>query len=185
MPDSKKAIKDKYPLPAYNFRVTLLTVPKIIAINKLSEMVGAESVGFSQVSGLELQYEPVVYEHGLSFATGPIIMSGKSKPLNITLRRGIIRNGDGMYNWLILNQLPMFGRRDILIDLCDETGLPKVRWIVYQAMPTKLSAPNFNADDNQVAIETLELIAPSMSIQYLDEGMFSVATAPLEKAGLI
>jgi phage tail-like protein len=50
-------------------------------------------------------------------------------------------------------------RSDIIIDLCDEQGLPVIRWTLIKAFPTKLEAPSFIANSNEVAIVNMEVIA--------------------------
>ncbi len=58
MAQDKDQIKSSYPLPAYNYRVTVLRDGEALVLS------------FAEVSGLSLQYDPVTYKHGLSFALG-------------------------------------------------------------------------------------------------------------------
>ena len=48
MAQDKQDIKATYPLPSYNYRVT----------------VGSDVLSFSEVSGLSVEHEPVTYKHG-------------------------------------------------------------------------------------------------------------------------
>ncbi|MCK9395303.1 MAG: phage tail protein [Methylobacter sp.] len=157
MAQSTETIKSAYPLPVYNYRVTILND-------------GAANVlGFSEVSGLSVEYEPVTYKHGWSFMTGVQIVPGMRKPIHLTLKRGLTRNGDFLQTWLnscYLQPWSVTGRRDIVIDLCDEKGLPVIRWKVKQALPTKLEAPTFTASSNEVAIISMELIAADLEADY-------------------
>lgn len=57
-------------------------------------------------------------------------------------------------------------QRNLVIDLCDEEGLPVVRWTVLKAMPVKLEAPSFKADSNEVAFEQMDLIAHELKVEY-------------------
>jgi len=50
------------------------------------------------------------------------------------------------------------------ISLCDETGTPLVSWKIGIAVPVKLQAPTFDANSNDVAIESLEIMASKISI---------------------
>jgi len=142
------------PLPAYNYRVT----------------IGDKSYGFSEVSGLSLAYEPVTYKHGLSFLTGEKIIPGMRQAVKLILKRGITQGEAGLFlaDWLEATYANPYvnHKRDILIDLCDEKGLPAVRWKVARALPVKLDAPTFTAIANEVAIESLELIAHEIKIEY-------------------
>jgi phage tail-like protein len=58
-------------------------------------------------------------------------------------------------------------KKDLTIDLCDPTGAAIVRWKVDKALPLKLTAPTFSAAANEVAIESIDLIAPGLTIEYL------------------
>jgi phage tail-like protein len=153
----KSFIKTTYPLPSYNYRVTVLKDGESLVI------------GFSEVSGLQVEYEPVSYFHGLSFKLGGKIIPGKRQQLRITLKRGIVKGNDFLQSWISgVYTDPFFAtaKRDILIDLCDETGTAVVRWTVTGALPVKLEASNFAADSNDVAIETLELVAHRLTVNY-------------------
>lgn len=169
MAQQPKDIKSTYPLPAYNFRVSLLQLPlPATAATKLSTLPGAQSVGFSEISGLQKQYESVTYRHGLSFLTGPTLLSGMEQEVKLSLKRGMIGKRDALYQWLLETQLPGGGKRDLLIDLCDEAGVPRVRWLVQGAMPTRLKAPDFSAETSQVAVEEIELVASNVLMEYFD-----------------
>lgn len=152
MSQSKKQIKASYPLPVYNYRVT----------------VGNQTIGFSEVSGLSLEYEPVTYKHGFSFAMGAKIIPGMHQPVKLTLKRGIAKGSDFLASWLQTTYANPFksAEKDVVIDLCDEAGKPVVRWAVKGALPVKLDVPTFDANSNDVAIETLELIAHEIKVDY-------------------
>jgi phage tail-like protein len=143
---TKQAVGSAYPLPAYNYKVT----------------VGADTFAFSEVSGLAIAYEMVTYKHGFSYVTGPNIIRGQAQEITITLKRGVVQKRQEMYAWLTDKSA-----RDLAIDLCDEKGLPVVRWQVSKAIPFKIEAPAFNAAGNDVALESVELIAKNVYIQYL------------------
>src|SRR6476469_1835253 len=72
---TKDDIKARYPLPIYNYRVTL----------------GSLSLGVSEISGLNIEYEPVTYKHGLSFVMGAKIIPGMRQPVKLTMKRGIVK----------------------------------------------------------------------------------------------
>jgi phage tail-like protein len=149
---TKNDIKSSYPLPVYNYRVTL----------------GSLTIGVSEVSGLSIEYEPVTYKHGLSFVMGPKIIPGMRQPIKLTMKRGIVKQSAAFYRWLHDTYADPFknSKQDLLIDLCDEAGTPIVRWKVQGAMPVKIDAPTFDANSTEVAIETIELIAQDVRIEY-------------------
>ncbi len=146
---SKEEIKLKYPLPVYNYKVIVDTL----------------EMAFSEVSGLDITYgEVILYKHGLSFRQGEVMQRvgnalQKQKPATITLKRGIVKGNNFLYEWLN-NIKPM------MVCLCDEEGNPLISWNVRRAMAVKLSAPSFNADANEVAIESLEIFAKDIEVVY-------------------
>jgi hypothetical protein len=130
---AKTDIKTAYPLPLYNYKVSILGDSNVNVI------------GFSEVSGLNVECQAVIYRHGLSFASGVNIISGMQShtdPYSAT------------------------AKRDVVIDLCDETGFPVIRWKALNALPTKIDAPNFTANSNEVAIASMELIAADLKVDY-------------------
>lgn len=152
MAATRDDMKSGYPLPVYNYRVTL----------------GSLFIGVSEITGLSIEYEPVTYKHGLSFVMGAKIIPGMRQPVRLTMKRGIVQQSDAFYRWLRDTYADPLtsARQDILIDLCDETGVPIVRWKVQGAMPVKIDAPTFDARSNEVAIEAIEIVAQGLQIEY-------------------
>ena len=142
---TKDAIAASYPLPAYNYKVT----------------VGKDVWSFSEVSGLQVGYEKLIYKHGMSYLTGPNIIRAQQNEINFTLKRGVVAKRNVLFGWLEDKS-----KKDIMIDLCDEGGNTLVRWKVRRAMPLKLDAPSFNASGNEAAFESLELIAQSLTVEH-------------------
>ena len=83
MAETKDLQKSSYPLPAYNFRVTVDGTP----------------MSFAEVSGISLEYETVTYRHGLSFWEGEGIKKYHyDKYVNFTLKKGTIKGIDFLYH---------------------------------------------------------------------------------------
>ena len=157
MAQDKNQIKSTYPLPAYNYRVTVLNDGAALALS------------FAEVSGLSVEYEPVTYKHGLSFVMGAKIIPGMRQPIKLTMKRGVTKGSDFLYRWINgVYTDPFFAsaQRDILIDLCDEVGGVVVSWQVRGALPVKLDAPIFDANTNEVAIEAMEFIVQGVQVRY-------------------
>jgi len=143
---SESKSDQRYPLAAYNFRVT----------------VAGTAMSFTEVSGLAIEYEKVTYKHGLSFWEGESIKSYRyDKYVPVTLKKGIVKGGKQLYDWI-----KAMDTRNLDISLCDETGIPVVTWHIGKALPLKLEAPSFQANTNEVAIETFELVAARISIAH-------------------
>lgn len=162
MAETPQHIASNYPLPVYNYRVSILS---------RDEKAGAEApfVSFSKVSGLAIDYEKVEYRHGASYKEGAIILPGIQSTFQITLEKGLVQKGSFLYDWIHPDSqkgavAPT--RKDLLISLCKPDGDAVVSWQVFGALPFKLAAPNFDANTSEVALESLELAAPKMVVEY-------------------
>lgn len=166
------SIQNEYPLPVYNFKVTLFD-SGILGIPGVDTSGGDPiTLGFSQVTGLNLEREHVVYKHGFSFLTGFDVIPAQPKVVTVTLKRGMVKGQKQLLDWYKpgFNFLAaLFGnkKKDIKIDLCDQAGVPVVTWTLRGAVPVKLEAPSFDATSNEVAIETLEVVGASLAVEYL------------------
>lgn len=140
-------IAKTYPIPVYRFVVS----------------VGGEAMSFSEVSGLDIAYETITYKHGL----GKLHMPGQASDINITLKRGMVKQKTQFYDWINGISLNKVEKKDITVSLTDATGSnPVVTWSISNAFPKKLTAPSFNGGSNEVAIEQLELMADSIHITF-------------------
>ena len=144
---TKDQINDRYPLPAYNFRVT----------------VDGTTISFAEVSGISLEYETVTYRHGLSAWEGEQINKFYyDKYLPVTLKKGTVHGTNDLYKWIKESK----GSRTIEVSLCGENGEPLVTWRLRRAVPVKLEAPTFDAATNDVSIESLELLASGITVEH-------------------
>jgi phage tail-like protein len=149
MPDDRAAQKQRYPLPAYNFHVT----------------IDSASASFVEASGLTAEYETLTYRHGFSRWEGEqVVRFLKLGHTTVTLKKGVAPGVDFLSQWLTKDPSTP---RGVAISLCDETGAPIVVWRIKEAIPVKLSAPAFDVNGAQTAIETLELLASGISVEYL------------------
>ena len=134
-----------FPLPTYNYRVR----------------IGSLTIAFSEVSGLSVQHEEIVYRHGLSESKGFILQRGFTKPVNISLKKGILigPNQPGMTRTLLQETFLSGEKLDFEIELCEESGTPLVTWKVIGALSLKYEMPALQASSNEVAVESLDLVA--------------------------
>ena len=156
MPTTKAEVKTTYPLPVYNYKVD----------------IGSTTVAFSEVSGLNVAYETTTYKESSSEAgkVGPKVfrMPAQAVTTTLTLKKGLVpaKNKAALYDWISTISLNQVEKKDILISLCDEAGKAVVTWKVINAFPTKLDVPTFDANSNDVAIESMELMADDIQINY-------------------
>lgn len=140
---------EKYPLPKFHFSVEW----------------GGTVVGFSEVSGLDVETEVIEYREGASPEYHSIKMPGRQKFSNITLKRGTFKADNEFFAWWNTRALNTVERRDLTISLLNENHEPVVVWKIKQAWPVKVQSTDLKADGNEVAIETLELAHEGLVIQ--------------------
>ncbi|MEQ1676520.1 MAG: phage tail protein [Chitinophagaceae bacterium] len=137
-----------YPLPKFHFQVQW----------------GGERIGFTEVTGLDIQVEAIEYREGSSFEYSKIKQPGMHKFSNITLKRGTMAGDSAFFLWVNEISLTKVRRRDIIISLLNEAHAPVMTWKANQAFPVKVQASDLKADGNEVAIETIELAHEGLSI---------------------
>lgn len=126
---------------------------------------GGTKIGFTEVSGLDVETEVIEYREGSSPEYSKIKMPGMQKFSNITLKRGTFKSDNDFYNWWNTVKLNTIERRDITISLLNESHEPVVTWKIKNAWPSKVQSTDLKSDGNEVAIESLELIHEGLSIQ--------------------
>ncbi|HKL33817.1 MAG TPA: phage tail protein [Tangfeifania sp.] len=126
---------------------------------------GGAKIGFTEVSGLDVETEVVEYREGASKEYSKIKMPGMQKFSNITLKRGTFATDNEYYEWWNTVKLNTIERRDITISLLNEEHEPVVVWKVKNAWPAKVQSTDLKADGNEVAIESIEIVHEGLTIQ--------------------
>lgn len=137
-----------YPLPKFHFLVQW----------------GGERVGFTEVTGLDIQVDPIEYREGASLEYSSMKMPGRPKYSNITLKRGSMAGDSDFYKWINTISLNTAERRDVIISLLNEEHTPVMTWKAKNAFPVKVQASDLKADGNEVAIETIEIAHEGLNI---------------------
>lgn len=122
-------------------------------------------IGFTEVSGLDVETEVVEYRHGASPEYSKVKMPGMQKYSNITLKRGTFASDNEYFKWWNTVKLNTIERRDITISLLNEEHEPVVVWKVKNAWPAKVQPTDLKADGSEVAIESIELAHEGLTIQ--------------------
>ena len=141
---------EEYPIPKFHFSVDW----------------GGTRIGFTEVSGLDVQLDVIEYREGASPEYHKIKMPGMHKFSNITLKRGTFKGDNQYFEWLNTVQLNKIERRDVTITLLNENHEPVVTWQVKKAWPIKVQSTDLKADGNEVAIETLELAHEGLTMRF-------------------
>jgi phage tail-like protein len=139
---------NEYPIPKFHFQVEW----------------GGSKIGFTEVSGLDVEREVIEYRDGSSKEYSKLKMPGLTKFSNITLKRGSFKKDNHFYKWWVANKLETVERRDITISLLNEEHTPIITWKVKNAWPSKIQPTDLKSDDNSIAIETMEIVHEGLTI---------------------
>lgn len=138
-----------YPVSAFHFQVEW----------------GGTRIGFTEVSGLSVEVQPIEYREGSSLEYQATKMPGIPQYSNITLKRGVFRGDNEFFQWLNTVKMNNIERRDITISLLNEEHAPVMVWKVKDAWPSKVEGPSLNSTGNEVAVESIELCHEGLTIE--------------------
>lgn len=141
------------PYPGYNFE---------IIINGINDDGTAVRGSFAEASGLEVEVSPIDYRNGSEDIRVRKI-PGLKKFSNIVLKRGYI--GDlAMWNWIVEAMKGLVNRQDGSVVMLDENRREVMRFNFTRGWPCKYTGPGFNAKNNEIAMETLEICHEGLEI---------------------
>lgn len=152
-----------------------------LAFNFMVEIESIVVGGFSEVTGLQI--ETVVetyregglndYEHKLA---GPTRYTS-----NLILKHGLT-DLETLWSWHQDVTQGKITRKNGTIYLLDRQRLPAMWWNFTDAYPVKWTGPDFRAESNTVAVETIELVHRGLSKPTLSSAL-SAARGILGAAG--
>lgn len=128
---------------------------------------GGARVGFTEVSGLDFEVQPIDYREGSYKNYQVTKMPGIPQFTNINLKRGILKGDNEFAKWLTTIKLNQVERRDITISLLNEDHVPVVTWQVLSAWPCNMKGPQLNSTSNEVAVEEIELCHEGLTVEVL------------------
>ncbi|WP_029322095.1 phage tail protein [Butyrivibrio sp. AE3004] len=144
-----------YPLTKMNFIVTVDSI--------------SGTAAFSEVTGVEASVDVIEFRQGNSGSLAPVKLPGLVKHGNVTLKMGYILSS-AFKTWVMdcvseTRGLPP--RHNVIIELIDINGgaptatvtsaTGTVQWTLTNAWVTKYNAPDLDAKNSDVAIETVEI----------------------------
>lgn len=133
------------------------------SFNFLVEIDGVTVAGFSECSGLSTETDAIEYRNGSEDITVRKL-PGLKKFGNITLKRGFTTSRE-IWDWRKKVMDGRTERQSGSIVLLNEARQPALRWNFREGWPRKLDGPTFNAKNNEVAIETLEIAVESLDME--------------------
>src|SRR6266699_7321363 len=112
--------------------------------------------GFSECSGLQMETEVQDYSEG-GLNTNLLKFPTRTTQSNLVLKRGIV--DQVMWSWYRDLTQGVIKRRNGAVIVRDPSGGTVVmEWQFRDAFPSKWTGPELNATQNNVAVETLELV---------------------------
>ncbi|MEM9189374.1 MAG: phage tail protein [Myxococcota bacterium] len=133
-----------------------------VAFNYLIEISGIRAGGFSEVSGLDLEVQPIDYRNGDEDFI-PRKLPGLKQISNLTLKRGIIGELDA-YQWVLAGARGAVRRQNGAIILRDEQRREVMRWRFRRGWACKYIGPTLQADSSSVAIEAIEIAHEGLTV---------------------
>ena len=147
-----------HPFTAFNFTV------EIVRDDAATPLVSA---AFAECNGLELTQDiKTVREGGTNGAQ--IRLAGPAAFGTITLRRGMTGNFD-LWAWFSdsLRDPSLRADASVVILAADGQG-ERARFLLHRCLPLRLKAPTLNARDGVVAVEELQMLCETISLQRSD-----------------
>jgi phage tail-like protein len=145
------------PFPSFRFYITLIDSSSVLSsvLSGISAIANFALGGFSECSGLEMSMEIHEYKEGgvNDYVHQFVTRANFSK---ITLKKGM-GFSDDLWNWHYGYVQGKGNRRDGIIALMNEMGIPVKVWMFKRGIPSKWSGPSFNATQTGVAIESIEI----------------------------
>ena len=137
-----------WPLPKFYFQVKWDT----------------EVMSFQEVSGLDIEAQPIEYRHGDNPVFSTIKMPGMVQSGNVTMKKGVFKSDNKFWDWYNQIKMNTIARMPVTISLLDEAGDPTMVWTLTNAWPTKITGTDMNAEGNEVAVEEIEIVHEGLTI---------------------
>lgn len=146
--DGSKQSTSVWPIPKFNFQV------------KWDSAV----MSFSEISGLDVEAQPIEYRNGDSPVFSAIKMPGLKKYGNVTMKKGVFKSDNKFWDWFNQIKMNTIKRVPVTISLLDEAGAPTMVWTLTNAWPTKVTGTDLKSDGNEAAIESIEIAHEGLTI---------------------
>ena len=147
--DGSAQSKTVWPLPKFYFQVKW----------------GDQEMSFQEVSGLDIEAQPIEYRHGDSKEFSVIKMPGIKKTGNVTMKKGVFKSDNKFWDWFSKIEMNTIERVPVTISLLDEGGAPTMVWTLANAWPTKITGTDLKSDGNEVAVESIEIAHEGLTIE--------------------
>lgn len=124
----------------------------------------ATNIPFQEVSGLDIEAQPIEYRHRNSPVFSEISMPGIVKNNNVIMKKAVFTKNNSFWDWYVKIKMNTIERQTVVIKLLDEVGNPTMTWTLHNAWPTKISSTDLKEDGSEVAIESIEIAHEGLTI---------------------
>ncbi|GGF72398.1 phage tail protein [Wenyingzhuangia marina] len=143
MADDGSKEGSNWPMPKFRFKVDLG-----IELKKIS---------FQEVSGMDVESQIIEYRKSNSKLFSTIKTPGIVKNGNVVMKRGVFLNNNAFWDFHSQIAMNTIERRTIIIQLLNENNEVTIQWQLNNAWPTKITSTNLESDENEVAVDILEI----------------------------
>jgi phage tail-like protein len=119
---------------------------------------------FQEVSGLDIEAQPIECRHGDSKEFSVIKMPDIKKTGNVTMKKGVFKADNKFWDWFNQIKMNTIKRVPVTISLMDEGGAATMVWTLANAWPTKITGTDLKSDGNEVAVESIEIAHEGLTI---------------------
>ena len=121
-------------------------------------------MSFQEVSGLDVEAQPIEYRSGDSAVFSTVKMPGIKKYSNVTMKKGVFKSDNKLWDWFNEIKMNVIKRKPVTISLLDEAGGVTMVWTLTNAWPTKITGTDLKAQGNEVAVETIVIAHEGLTI---------------------
>ena len=119
---------------------------------------------FAEAGGLTADGDAVDYREGSDLQSNVRKLPGLRKYTNITLKRGYTQDKT-LWQWYMNIVNGQSDRRNVTLVLMNERREPVLRWHAENAWINKIEGPALKASSNDVAMESVELMHESLTLE--------------------
>ena len=146
--DGSQQSSNVWPMPKFHFQVKW----------------DSNVMSFQEVSGLDVQAQPIEYRAGDSPVHSTVKMPGLKKYGNVTMKKGIFKGDNKFWDWFNQIKMNTIKRVPVTISLLDESGAPTMVWTLANAWPSKITGTDLKAEGSEVAVEQIEIVHEGLTI---------------------
>ena len=172
------------PILGFNFQVSLMesssSLGGAVTTVAFGNVIDNPIAGFNECSGLEMSMDIEEYEEGGKNGT-VLKFPTRAKWNNITLKKGLTTSAE-LWDWFFGFVEGRGERKDGVVTLLNSEQKTHTAWHFVRAIPIRYTAPTLNAQQNNVAIESLELVHEGL---YQLSGARGLAAAVSEAASAV